>query len=79
MSLLLFIGVPLIFFGGCLTAAGFLGPTGSTFVSGYRTSGGMPIPSRVLNQPYDGERKKKMRWLGLKLCAIGAVLVVVAG
>ncbi len=79
MSLLLFLGVPLIFFGGCLTAAGFLGPAGSTFVSGYRTSGGTPIQSRVHNQPYDGERKKKMRWLGLKLSAVGAVLVIVAG
>ncbi len=78
MSLLAIIGIPLIFIGGCLTAAGLIGPAGSTFVSGYGAGHGSPVHSRVHTRPHNPQRRPKRIKLGLKLCGIGAVLVVLA-
>ncbi|MEM7120659.1 MAG: hypothetical protein AAF563_05235 [Pseudomonadota bacterium] len=77
MSLLLFLGVPLIFVGGCLTAAGFIRPGSHAFISGYGPK--QPVGSRAYRQPFDPGSRKRRITLGLKLFAVGAVLVVVAG
>lgn len=78
MSLLAFIGIPLIFIGGCLTASGAFGPAGSTFVTGYGAARGSVVHSRAHTSPQRAEGRKKRIKLGLKLCGIGAVLVLIA-
>lgn len=76
MSLLLFLGIPLIFLGGCLTAAGFIRSGSHAFISGYGPK--QPVGSRAYRQPFDPDSRRRRVTRGLKLCGIGAVLVAIA-
>jgi hypothetical protein len=76
MSLLAFIGVPLIFIGGCVTAAGFMRPESDSYISGYGPR--LPIGSRFHREPPGRQGRTRRIKLGLKLCGIGAVLVFLA-
>ena len=76
MVFLAILGVPLIFIGGCMTTLGLMRSAGHIFVSGYGPK--LPTGSRAYRQHVDPQIRARRIKLGLKLCAIGAVLVAIA-
>ena len=78
MMLTTLLAIGLIIVGSGLVASGLMGSLGNDHMSAFHTLATRDETKSMADQRSDDPRKKRMVRLGLKLFAVGVVLLVVA-